>query len=133
MTLIPSTRRENPGRRHELIPRRLLATVLASMIWGNAGLMFAGTPKAPNPDAVKAKVEKLGVGEHVMVKRTEGPTLRGHNVAIDESGFKIHPDNTTTEVAIAYGEVLKVRKNPGPFTWMLVGAILVIVVIVAAK
>lgn len=112
---------------------RLIAATLACAMLLVAVPGFAGPPKAIDPAAVKVKVEKLGVGEHVMVKRTEGPTLRGHIVGIEQDSFKIRPDNTSTEVSIAYGQVVKVRKNPGPFAWMLVGAILVIVVIVAAK
>ena len=113
--------------------RRPIATLLACAILLTAVPGFAAAPKAIDPAAVKAKVEKLGVGEHVMVKRLEGPTLRGHIVAIDESSFKIHPDNTSIEELVAYDQVLKVRKNPGPIAWMLVGAVLVIVIIVAAK
>jgi hypothetical protein len=129
MTLILSTHRENLGHRHELIPRRLLAVVLAAMIWGNAGLIFAGTPKTPNPDVVRAKVEKLGVGEHVMVKRAEGPKLHGHITGIDEQSFKLQPDHAQAEVVIPYADVLKVKKNPGAITWMLVGAALVIIIV----
>jgi hypothetical protein len=94
---------------------------------------FARAPKAIDPEAVKAKVEKLGVGEHVMVKRLEGQTLRGHITEIDQGGFKIRPDKTSTEVMIAYDQVVKVRKNPGPIGWMLVGAVLVIVIIAATR
>lgn len=94
---------------------------------------LARPPKAIDPAAVKVKVEKLGVGEHVMVKRTEGPSLHGRITGIEENAFTIHPDNTSAEVLIAYDHVLKIRKNPGPIGWMLVGAILVIVIIVAAR
>ena len=113
--------------------RRAIAALLASAVFLTAVPGFAGTPKAIDPAAVKAKVEKLGVGEHVMVKRADGPTLRGHIVGIEQDAFKLRPDKTSMDVLIAYDQVVKVRKNPGPFAWMLVGAILVIVVIVAAK
>ena len=52
---------------------------------------------------------------------------------IDQDAFTIHPDNTQADVLIAYGQVLKIRKNPGPIGWMLVGAILAIVIIVATR
>ena len=112
---------------------RAIAVLLACMMLLMAVPGFARAPKTIDPQVVKAKVEKLGVGEHVMVKRTDGPTLHGHILAIGENEFKIHPDNTSSEVAIAYGNVLKVRKNPGPFTWMIVGAVIAVVIIVAAK
>jgi sporulation protein YlmC with PRC-barrel domain len=133
MTLILSTRPENQGRREEPILRRLLAVVLAAMIWGNAGLTFAGSPKLPNPDVVRAKVEKLGVGEHVMVKRTKGPKLHGHIIGIDEQTFKLKPDKAQADVVIPYADVQKIKKNPGPIMWMLVGAVLVIIIIAATR
>ena len=113
--------------------RRSIAALLAGVTLLVAVPGFAGPPKAIDPAAVKVKVEKLGVGEHVMVRRTEGPTLRGHIVGIERDEFQIRPDNTSTHVSIAYGQVVKVRKNPGPFAWMLVGAIITVVIIVAAK
>jgi hypothetical protein len=133
MTRILSTCRETQGRRHESILRRLLALIVATMICGNANLIFAGTSKTPNPDVVKAKVEKLGVGEHVMVKRTGGPKLHGRITGIAEQSFKLHPDNAQAEVVVPYADVLKVKKNPGAITWMLVGAALVIIAIVATR
>ena len=113
--------------------RRLIAVSLVCAMLLTAVPGFARTPKAIDPEAVKAKVEKLGVGEHVMVKRLEGQTLRGHITEIDQGGFKIRPDKTSTEVMIAYDQVVKVRKNPGPIGWMLVGAVLVIVIIAATR
>jgi sporulation protein YlmC with PRC-barrel domain len=89
-------------------------------------------PNIPNPQAVKAKVEKLGVGEHVMVQLTEGPKLHGHIIGIEQHAFKLQPDREKAEVQIPYDHVIKVKKNPGAITWMLVGAVLVVIVIVAA-
>jgi hypothetical protein len=122
----------NPGPRAGDF-RRLIAVSLVCAMLLTAVPGFARAPKAIDPEAVKAKVEKLGVGEHVMVKRLEGQTLRGHITEIDQGGFKIRPDKTSTEVMIAYDQVVKVRKNPGPIGWMLVGAVLVIVIIAATR
>ena len=94
---------------------------------------FAKAPKTSAPDVIKRKVEKLGVGEHVAVKRVVGETLHGHITAIGEESFKLHADRATSETEIAYNQVLNVKKNPGPVMWMLVGAVLVIIIIVAAK
>ncbi len=113
--------------------RRMVAAALACAMMLTAVPGLAGSRKAIDPVKVKAKVEKLGVGEHVMVKQAEGQTLRGHIIGIEQDAFKLQPDNTSAEVLIAYDQVVKVRKNPGAFTWMLVGAILAVVIIVAAK
>lgn len=113
--------------------RRMVAEVLACAMLLTAVPGLAGTRKSIDPVKVRAKVEKLGVGEHVMVKDSAGQTLRGHIIGIEQDGFKLRPDKTSVEVLIAYDQVVKVRKNPGAFTWMLVGAILAVVIIVAAK
>jgi hypothetical protein len=94
---------------------------------------YAKVPGTPDPEVVKKKVEKLGVGEHVAVKRVVGKTLHGRITGIGEQSFKLRADNATLETEIAYGQVLNVKKNPGALTWMLVGAVLVIVIIVAAR
>ena len=132
MTFVFSTCPDTQGSQQKSTLRRLLAVVLASMVWGNAGLIFAGTPKTSNPDMVRAKVEKLGLGEHVMVKRTEGPKLHGHITGIDERTFKLKPDKAQADVVIPYADVQKIKKNPGPIMWMLVGAVLAVVIIIAA-
>ena len=111
----------------------MVAVPLACAMLLTAVPGLAGSRKAIDPVKVRAKVERLGVGEHVMVKNAEGQILRGHIVGIDQDTFKLQPDNTSAEVLIAYDQVVKVRKNPGAFTWMLVGAILAVVIIVAAK
>jgi hypothetical protein len=92
---------------------------------------FASTPKSADPDRAKQKVEKLGVGEHVAVKRVAGKTLHGHITAIGEQSFKLHADNEIAESEIAYNQVLNVKKNPGPIGWMLLGAVVAVVIIVA--
>ncbi len=132
MSLINSAHPGSQVRRQRSILRRLVAVAMAATIWGNAGPMFAGTPKTPNPDVVKAEVEKLGVGEHVMVKRTKGPKLHGHITGIDELTFNLKPDKAQADVVIPYADVQRIKKNPGPITWMLVGAVLAVVIIIAA-
>lgn len=48
--------------------------------------------------------------------------------------FKLRPDKSESEIQIPYSQVLRVKKNPGALTWVLVGAVLaIIVVIVVAK
>jgi hypothetical protein len=113
--------------------RRLIAVLIVCAMCFPAVPALAGPPRTTDPAVVKAKVEKLGVGEHVMVKRTEGPKLHGHITGIEEHEFKLKPDQAQAEVVIPYADVLKVKKNPGAITWMLVGAALVIIIIVATR
>jgi len=113
--------------------RRTIAALLACLLGLSAMPGFASTPKPIDPEAIRAKVEKLGVGEHVMVKRTTGPSLHGNITGIDREAFRVRPDTTQTEVEIPYAQVLKIRKNPGPITWMILGGILVVIIIVATR
>jgi hypothetical protein len=61
---------------------------------------------ATRADLVKAKVEKLGVGRHVMAKTAVGKELHGHITAIGDQSFKLRPENTTRESEIAYSQLL---------------------------
>ena len=131
MTYATDPTLQAPRRRIGIVAPRHVAAVLAIVMSCMAVPGFARAPKAVNPEAVKAKVEKLGVGEHVMVKRTEGPKLRGHITGIEQEGFKLKQDKTQAEVLIPYDDVLQVKKNPGAITWMLLGAALVVIIIVA--
>ena len=92
----------------------------------------AKPPKTINPAETKRRVERLGVGQHVMIKTVQGKELHGHILKIDSQTFTLRPDHST-QTEIAYADVLKVRKNPGPVLWILVGAALVVIIIVAAR
>jgi hypothetical protein len=111
--------------------RGLVAVLLAGATALAAVPGLASPPNIPHAEAMRAKVEKLGVGEHVMVKLAEGPKLHGHIVGIDPQAFQLKPDNAQAAIVIPYDHVLKVKKNPGAITWMLIGAALVIIIIVA--
>jgi hypothetical protein len=99
---------------------------------------FEGIPAAARSakpmDALRARVrvQKLGVGEHVMVKTARGQELHGHIIKIDSQAFTLKPDHSQ-QTEIAYADVTKIRKNPGPVLWIVVGAVLVIIIIAAAK
>ncbi len=113
-------------------PCRGIAVLLAVSLTFAAIPGLSAPPNIPRSVAVKARVEKLGVGEHVMVKLAEGPKLHGHIIRIEDHSFQLQPDRQQAEVQIPYDHVVTIKKNPGAITWMLVGAVLVIIIIVAA-
>ena len=112
---------------------RVVALFLVCVLGVKVGPAFADTPKAINANAVKVKVEKLGVGEHVMVRLAEGRKLRGRISGIEGNSFKLKPDKSQAEIQVPYDNVSKIKKNPGALTWMVVGAVIVIIIIVATK
>jgi preprotein translocase subunit YajC len=85
---------------------------------------------ATRAEAEKAKVEKLGVGQHVMVKTLGGEELHGNITGIGDQSFKMKPDTATAEREIAYSQVAKVRENPGKVLWIILAAVVVVVVVV---
>ena len=85
---------------------------------------------ATRADAAKAKVEKLGVGQHVMVKTTGGEELHGNITVIGDQSFKVKPDKAAAEREIAYSQVAKVRENPGKTGWIIIGVLIAVVVVV---
>ncbi len=113
-------------------PYRGIAVLLAGAMTFLAVPGLGAPPNIPNPVVIKARVEKLGIGEHVMVNLAEGPKLHGHIMKIEDHSFQLQPDRQQAEVQIPYDHVVTIKKNPGAITWMLVGAVLVIIIIVAA-
>jgi preprotein translocase subunit YajC len=84
---------------------------------------------ATRADAGKAKVKKLGVGQHVMVKTLEGEELHGNITVIGDQSFKVKPDTAAAEREIAYSQVAKVRENPGKTLWIILAVAAVVVVV----
>src|SRR5207248_11542869 len=116
------------------VRRRAVALVLFMVLEGSQNVpALATSPKTLGPVAAEVKVKKLGVGEHVMVKIVGGKKLHGHITEISERSFALQPDHENSVRQIAYDQILEVRKNPGPITWMLIGAAIVIIVIVATR
>jgi hypothetical protein len=117
-----------------VVVRRSISLLLALAVWGAGTVsLVAKTSKSPDPAAVEAKVRKLGVGEHVMVKLATGAKLRGHIAAIGDQFFALRADRTNSETQISYDQVLQVKKNPGPLGWMLIGAALTLIIIAVAR
>ena len=84
---------------------------------------------ATRADAAKAKVEKLGVGQHVMVKTIGGEELHGNITVIGDQSFKVKPDKAAAEREITYSQVAKVRENPGKVGWVIIGVVIVVAVV----
>jgi len=107
----------------------LLAVVLMSADTFSA---YAKDSQPPDPSVVASQVKKFGVGKSVKVKLVGGEKLSGHIREISGDGFTITLSKGAGERAIPYAQVLEV-KDPSPIFWILVGAALVIVIIVAAR
>ena len=133
MSARPVSLLHSPYQRRSLAFRRVVALFLVCVLGVKAGPAFAGTPKTIDATAVKAKVQKLGVGKHVMVKLSEGRKLHGHIASIAGNSFKLKPDQNQAEIRVPYDDVSKIKKNPGALTWMIVGAVIVIVIIAATR
>jgi len=97
-----------------------------------AGVAFAQTSPAPDPSIVAAQVKKFGVGKSVKIRLVGGEKLSGHIQNIAAEGFTVKLAKSGGERSIPYAQVAEI-KDPGPLLWILVGAALVIVIIVAAK
>lgn len=84
---------------------------------------------APGPDTVKAEVRQIGLGKDVKVKLTDGRKLRGHLAGIGDHAFSIRTRKHQAETQIRYNQVTEI-KDPGPLTWILVGAAIAVILIV---
>jgi ribosome maturation factor RimP len=88
------------------------------------------------PDAAETKrvAAGLGVGHHIMVKTAGGNEYHGKIMAIDTDRFTMLPDHTNGPVRIAYNDVRQMGPNPSRGTWItlgfLVGVVVVVVVLV---
>lgn len=110
----------------------LVILLVVALSGTTAGIAFAQTSPAPDPSLIAAQVKKFGVGKSVKVKLIGGEELKGHIRSIGGEGFTVRLGKAGGERSIPYAQVAEI-KDPGPIFWMLVGAVIVIVVIVAAK
>ena len=106
----------------------LLAVAMAS---AETVSTFAKQSQAPDPATVASQVRKFGVGKAVKVKLTGGEKLSGRIQSIGGDSFTVKVSKTGGQRTIPYSQVTEV-KDPGPLTWILVGATLVIVIIIVA-
>ena len=112
--------------------RRVASLVVVAALTLQGISAAAKTTKMISPTETKRRVERLGLGQHVMVKTVQREELHGHILKIAPQTFTLKPDRSA-QTGIAYADVLKVRKNPGPVLWILVGAALVVIIIVAVR
>jgi hypothetical protein len=105
----------------------ILAVVFGSVF---ALPSFAQSPQAANASAVEAQVRKFGIGKDVKIKLTSGEKLRGHISSIGASSFTVKLRKSKMERQVPYNDVAMV-KDPGALFWILVGAAIVVIVIVA--
>lgn len=125
-----------------IIGRTVGQAVLRRFFWSALALAFVGAlaplavgagakgPQAATPAMVQAQVRKFGVGKDVKVTLAGGQKLRGHITAIGENSFTISQRKDKTEREISYHEVA-VIKDPGPLVWILIGAAIAVIIIVA--
>ena len=110
----------------------LVLLLVVAVSGTTAGVAFAQNSPASDPSMVAAQVKKFGVGKSVKIKLVGGEKLNGHIQSIGAEGFTVKLAKAGGERSIPYAQVVEI-KDPGPIFWILVGAVLVIVVIVAAK
>jgi len=120
-----------PGSAQAL--RKGLVYLLAVALMGADTVSgYAKESQPPDPSVVAGQVKKFGVGKSVKVKLVGGEKLSGHIREISGDSFTITLSKGGGERAIPYAQVVEV-KDPSPIFWILVGAALVIVIIVAAR
>jgi hypothetical protein len=109
----------------------LVLLLAVALLATESGVTFAQAPPAPDPAAVQGLVKKFGVGKSVKMTLVGGEQVRGHISAIGADSFTVRVGKAA-ERTIPYAQVTEI-KDPGPLGWMLIGALIVIVIIIAAK
>ncbi|HXJ96021.1 MAG TPA: hypothetical protein VMT20_24545 [Terriglobia bacterium] len=117
-----------PRKMFGLVPLLLLLLTLAS---GSRSFAKDQTPP-PSPDAVKAEVKQIGIGKDVKVKLSDGQKLRGHLASIGDDSFSIRTKKHGAETQIRYDQVTDI-KDPGPITWILIGAGIVLITVLIVR
>jgi hypothetical protein len=92
---------------------------------------FAQASQTPDPSWVESQVKKFGVGKSVKITLVGGEQIAGHIRAIGSDSFTVRISKKSAERTIPYAQVAEI-KDPGPLMWILIGAAIVIIIIVAA-
>jgi hypothetical protein len=109
-------------------------TILLALCFGGVLAIpsFAQNAQPASPTIVAAQVRKFGVGKDVKVRLMGGEKLRGHISSIGDNSFTVKLRKTKTEREVPYSDVAMV-KDPGPIFWILIGAAIVVIIIVAVR
>jgi hypothetical protein len=107
----------------------LLLLLSTSLLFGSRSLARDRQTAPLSPDAVKAEVKQIGIGKEVKVRLTGGERVRGHLASIGDDSFSVRTGKHGSERQIRYDQVADV-KDPGPLTWILVGAAIAVIIIV---
>ena len=122
-TLFETTRSFGPG----------LALLLTVAMTGTAvAPAFAQVSQTPDPATVENQVKKFGVGKSVKVQLVNGELIRGHIRSIGADSFTVKIGRASSPRSIPYAQVTDI-KDPGPLTWLLVGAAIVVVTILIIR
>lgn len=108
--------------------RAVFVGLLALLLWGTAVPAFAQNPQTPDPSIVASQVKKFGVGKSVKVWLVSGELIRGHIRSIGPTSFTVKINKSRAETSIPYAQVTAI-KDPGPLTWLLVGAAIVLITV----
>ncbi len=110
-----------------------LILLLASAMLGT-GIVpaFAQAPQAPDPSLVESQVRKFGVCKSVKVWLVGGEQISGHIRAIGADSFTVKI-RKSTERSVPYAQVTGIKDPPGPITYILIGAAIVVVAILIAR
>jgi hypothetical protein len=108
--------------------------ILLALVFGGALALpsFAQNPQSANTATIAAQVRKFGVGKDVKMRLTGGEKLRGHITSIGENSFTVKLRKTKAEREVPYSDVAMI-KDPGAIFWILVGAAIVVIIIVAVR
>ena len=117
-----TARSSNP----ETFRMELVLLVLVALLGTETVPAFAQGQQTPDPAAVETQVKHWGVGKNVKMTLVSGEQVSGHIRAIGADSFTVKAGKT--QRTIPYAQVAEI-KDPGPLTWILVGAAIAIVII----
>jgi hypothetical protein len=90
---------------------RAFVAVLAVSLIGNS-IAYGQTAAAPA--APKQKLQGLEISKHVKVRETDGSTVKGTVMAVNEDNFLLVPKEGGATIAIKYSQVVKVQSDGMP-------------------
>ena len=104
-----------------------LVLLLVVALLGTANAPAFGETRTADTSTVETQVKNWGVGKSVKMTLLSGEKVSGHIRAIGADSFTVKVRKT--ERSIPYAQVSEI-KDPGPFTWIVIGAAIVVVIVV---